>query len=118
MTDASVVAPSATIEATTAEEAEEEDARTAATPARTGAISLVRTAGKASLVRATGGSSLVRIDLRATQLCLLYLHHRGGMTTITRTRGLGASRSLAPSLASWVALRPQPPTVCLQAVRS
>ena len=45
-------APSATIEATAAEVAEEEDAGTNATIARSGATILVRTASRTCLVRA------------------------------------------------------------------
>lgn len=68
-TDASVVAPSATTEATALEEDEADDAGTTATPARTGATSLVRTAGKASLARAPGGISVARtVDMSPTYL--------------------------------------------------
>ena len=110
MTGASVDAPSAMIEAMVAELAEVEDAGMDATFVRSGATSLTRTAGRTSLARATRGSSLVRTALRATQLCLLCLHHQGGMNIITRTRGPGASRSLRPLPASWAAHRPRLPT--------
>ena len=65
-TGASVIALSATIEATVAEEAEVEDAEMAVTIVRSGATSLARTAGRASLTRAPGETSLVRTVLRAT----------------------------------------------------
>lgn len=47
--------------------------------------------------------SLVRIALKATQASLLCHLSQGGMKTIIRTKGLGASRSRAQSLASWAA---------------
>ena len=97
---ASVDALSATIEATTAEEAEVEDAGTTAALAKSGMTSLARTAGRASLVRAPGGISLARRILRASLAFLYYLHHQEGMMTTSRTRGLGASESLVPTLAS------------------
>ena len=107
---ASVDAPSATIEATTTEVAEVEDAGTDMTIVRSGATILGRTAGRANLARAPGRSSLARIALRAMAVFLHYLHHQEGTNTITRTRGPGASKSLKPLPASWAAHRPQPPT--------
>src|SRR4051812_17770442 len=96
-----VDALSAMIGATAEEEDEPEDARTTMALARSGATSLVRIAGKASLfARAPGEISLVRTDLRATPASLRCHHHQGGTTTTTRTKGLAASRSLAPSPAS------------------
>ena len=96
-----------------AEEEEEvaDDGKTMAF-ARNGVIALARTAGRTSLAREVGGISLVRTALKATQASLLCHHCQGGMKTITRTRGLGASRSRAQSLASWAALRPQPLSAC------
>ena len=76
--------------------------------AKGGVTDLARTAGRTSLARGVGGISLVRIAHKATQASLLCHHHQGGMKTSIRTRGLGASRSRAQSLASWAALRPQP----------
>ena len=92
-----------------AEEEEEaaDDGKTVAF-ARDGVTALARTAGRTSLTREVGGISLVRIALKATQASLLCHHRQVGMKTITRMRGLGASRSRARSLASWAALRPQP----------
>ena len=85
----------------TAEEVEEvEDDGTTMALAKCGVTGLARTAGR------IGGIGLVRIAHRAMRAFLLYHHRQGGMTTMTR--GLGASRSRAQSLASWVARRPQP----------
>ena len=92
-------APSATTGATAEEEDVVADAGTTVARARSGATSLVRTAGRISLVR---------IVLRATLAFLHYRHHQEGMTTTIKTRGLGASRSRAQSPASWAAHRPQP----------
>ena len=89
------------------EEEVEDDGKTVAL-AKGGVTDLARTAGRTSLAREAGGISLVRISLKATQASLLCHHHRGGIKTIIRTKGLGASRSRAQSLASWVARRPQP----------
>ena len=75
--------------------------------AKGGMTDLARTAGRTSLARKVGGISLVRTARKATQASLLCHHRRGGMKTIIRTRGLGASRSRAQS-ASWAALKPQP----------
>ena len=60
--------------------AEEEDvvadAGTTLARARSGAIVLLRTAGRIILARAHGGTSLVRIVLRATPVFLRYRHHQ------------------------------------------
>ena len=106
--DVSADAPSAMIGAMAEEEEEVEDDGKTVALAKGGVTDLARTAGRTSLAREVGGNSLVRIALKATQASLLCHHHQGGMKTITRTRGLGASRSRAQSLASWAALRPQP----------
>ena len=101
-----------------AEEEEEvaDDGRTVAF-ARDGMTALARTAGRTSLAREVGGTSLARevgetslarIAHKAMRASLLCHHSQGGTKTITGTRGLGASRSRAQSLASWAALRPQP----------
>ena len=79
--------------------------------ARSGATSLVRTAGRIILARAPGETSLVRIALRATPVFPRCRHRQEGMTTTIKTRGLGASRSRALSPASWAELRPQPLSV-------
>ena len=92
------------------EEDEAEDAGTTAVPVRNGATGLARTTGRTSLVRASRGTSLLRTVLRAMLVSLLCRHSQEGTMTTIRMRGLGASRSLAPSPASWVALRPQPPS--------
>ena len=101
-------APSATIGAMAEEEEEVEDDGKTGALAKGGATDLARTAGRISLAREAGGISLARIAHKATRASLLCHHHRGGMKTIIRTRGLGASRSRARSLASWAALRPRP----------
>ena len=116
--DTSVDAPIATIGATAEEEEDVEDDGTTKALARSGVtdltsiagrtslarglggISLMRTAGRASLVRVPGEISLARTALRATLAFPHCCHHQEGMMTTTRTRGLGASRSLVPSLAS------------------
>ena len=103
---ASVDASSTMIEAMAVEEARVEDAGMTALPARSGATSLVRTTGKASLARAPRETIPVKTILRALLASLRCHHHQEGTTTTTRTRGLWASRSLAPLPASWVALRP------------
>ena len=101
-------APSAATGAMAEEEEEvEDDGKTVALP-KDGVTDLARTAGRTSLAREVGGISLVKIARKATHAFLLYRHYQEGMTTIIRTRGLGASRSRAQSLASWAALRPQP----------
>lgn len=103
-----VDAPSATIEATVAEVAEEEDDGTIVTVVRSGVTSLATGAG---------GSSLARIDLRAMQPYLHCLHRQEGRKITTRTRGLGASKSLGPLPASWAARRPQLPTASSSSLR-
>ena len=93
-------APSATTGAMAEEEEEVEDDGKTVALAKGGATDLARTAGRISLTREVGGISLVRIALKATQASLLCHHRRGGMKTIIRTRGLGASWSRVQSLAS------------------
>ena len=82
------------------EEDEVEDTGTTATATRTGAICLMRTAGRASLARVPGGISLVRTVLRATLAFLRCRHRQEGMMITTKMMELGASSSLWPSLAS------------------
>ena len=106
--DISADAPTAATGAMDEEEEEVEDNGKTVALAKGGVTDLVRTAGRTSLAREVGGISLVRTTLKSMQASLLCHHRRGGMKTITRTRGLGASRSRAQSLASWAALRPQP----------
>ena len=101
-------APSAMIGAMAEEEEEVEDDGKTVALAKGGMTDLARIAGRTSLTREAGGISLVRIARTATQASLLCHRRQGGMKTITRTRGLGASRSRAQSLASQAALRPQP----------
>jgi hypothetical protein len=100
--------PSATTVAKATEETAVEAAGTTVTPARTGAISLVRTAGRASLATALGVTSPARTVLTAMLAFLCCRHLQGEMTTTAKMMGLGASRSHARSLASWVVLRPPP----------
>ena len=104
----SVDARSAMIGAMAEAEQEAEDDGTTVALAKGGVTDLARSAGRTSLARGVGGISLVRTALKATQAPLLCHHRQGGMKTITRTRGLGASRSRAQSLTSWAVLRPQP----------
>ena len=89
------------------EEEVEDDGKTVAL-AKGGVTDLARTAGRTSLASEVGGISLARTALKATQASLLCHRRQGGMKTITRTRGLGASRSRPQSPACWAALRPQP----------
>ena len=100
--------PSATTGAMDKEEEEVEDDGKTVALAKGGVTDLARIAGRTSLAREAGGISLVRIARPATQASLLYCHHQEGTKTNIKTRGLGASRSRAQSLASWVARRPQP----------
>ena len=100
-------ASSATTGATAEEEEEVEDDGKTVALAKGGVADLARTTGRTSLAREVGGISLVRTALKATQASLLCHHRQGGMKTITRTRGAGASRSRVQSLASWAALKPQ-----------
>ena len=100
------------LSATTGAMAEEEeevvdDGKTVAL-AKGGETDLARIAGRTSLAREAREISLVRIALRAMQASLLCHHHRGGMKTIIRTKGLGASRSPARLPASWAGRKPQP----------
>ena len=92
-----------------AEEEEEvaDDGKTVAL-AKGSVTDLARTVGRTSLAREVGGISLVRMTRKATQASLLCHHHQGAMKTSIRTRGLGASRSHAQSLASWAAPKPRP----------
>ena len=101
-------APSAATGAMAEEEEEVEDDGKTVALAKGGVTDLARTAGRTSLARGLGGTNLARIAHRATQASLLCHHHRGGMKTIIRTKGLGASRSHVLSLASWAELKPQP----------
>ena len=114
--DVSAGAPSATIGAMAEEEEEVEDDGKTVALARGGVTDLARTTGRTSLVREVGGTRLARevggisltsITHKATRASLLCHHSRGGMKTIIRTRGLGASRSRVLSLASWAELKPQ-----------
>ena len=107
--DVSADAPSAATGAIAEDEEEVADDGKIEALAKGGVTDLVRTAGRTSLTRELGEISLVRIAHKATQAFLLCHHHRQeGITTIIGTRGLGASRSRAQSLASWAAPRPQP----------
>ena len=117
MSGASVDALSAATGAMAKEEEEvEDDGKTMALAkggvtdfARTtGRTSLVREVGETHLARGVGGISLARIAHKAMRASLLCHHSQGGMKTITRTRGLEASRSCVQSLASWVAHKPWP----------
>ena len=110
-------APSAGTGAMAEEEEEVEDDGKTVALAKGGVTDLARTAGRTSLVREVGGTHLARgvgginlvtIAVKATQASLLCHVSRGVMKTIIRTKGLGASRSHAQSLASWVAPKPQP----------
>ena len=105
--DASVDAPSATTEAT-AEEDMVADAGMTVAHARSGATGLVRTSGRTCLVKVPGVISLARIILRE-MLGFLHCRHQEGTTTTAKTMGLGASKSLMLSSASWEVLRPRPP---------
>ena len=106
--DVSADAPSATTGAMVEEEEEVADDGKTVALAKGGVTDLARTASRTSLAREVGGVSLARIAHKAMRASLLCHHSRGGMKTIIRTRGLGASRSRAQSLASWAVLRPQP----------
>ena len=101
---------SAAIGAMAEEEEEVEDDGTTEALAKSGVTDLARITGRTSLARGLGGISLTRTALRATQAFLLCHHRQEGMMITTRMRGLGASRSHVLSLASWVVLRPLPPT--------
>ena len=110
-------APSATTGAMAEEEEEVEDDGKTVVLVKGGVTDLARIAGRTSLVREVGGTrltrevggtSLARITHKAMRASLLYHHSQGGTKTIIRTRGLGASRSRAQSLASWAELKPQP----------
>ena len=113
--EGSANAPSAMTGAMAEEEEEVEDDGKTVALAKGGVTDLARTAGRTRHAREVGGINLMRIARKATQASLLCHHRRGGMKTIIRTRGLGASRSRVQSLASWAAPRPSL-TVHLQAV--
>ena len=100
--------PSATTVAMAEEEEEVADDGKTVALAKGGVTDLARIAGRTSLAREAGETSLVRIARTAMHAFLLYRHRQGGTKTNIKTRGLGASRSRAQSLASWVARRPQP----------
>ena len=106
--DVSADAPSATIGAMTEEEEEVADDGKTVALAKGGVTDLARIACRTSLTREAGGISLVRIARTAMQAFLLCRHCQGGTKTNIKTRELGASRSRARSLTSWVARRPQP----------
>ena len=106
--DVSAEAPSATTGAMVEEEEEVADDGKTVALAKGGVTDLARITGRTSLAREAGEISLVRIVRAATQAFLLCRHRQGGTKTNIRTRGLGASRSRAQSLASSVARRPQP----------
>ena len=89
--------------ATTGDMAEEEEE-----VANDGKTVALAKGGVTDLAREAGEISLMRIACTATQAFLLCRHHQGGTKTNIKTRGLGASRSLAQSLASWATPRPQP----------
>jgi hypothetical protein len=75
----------------------------------TGRIGLVRPPGETSLVRALGVTCPVRTGRRATLDFLLCHHRQEGTKIDTKMMGLGASRNLVPSLASWAVHRSQRP---------
>ena len=101
-------APTATTGATAEEEEEVVDDGKTVALTKGGVTNLVGIARRTSLAREVGGISVVRIARTATHASLLYRHHQEGTKTNIKTRGLGASRSRAQSLASWVEHRPQP----------
>ena len=98
--DASVDAPSVMTGTMAEEEEEVEDDGVTEALAGSGVNDLARIAGRTSLARRLGGISLARIACRATQAFHLCHHRQEGMTTIIKTRGLGASRSHMLALAS------------------
>ena len=106
--DVTVDAPRAT-PGVVAEEKEEvaDDGKTVAL-AKGGVTDLARITGRTSLAREVGEVSLVRIACTAMQAFLLCHHRQGGTKASIKTRRLGASRSRAQSLPSWVERRPQP----------
>ena len=109
--DVSADAPSATTGAMAKEEEEVEDDGKNVALAKGGVTDLARIAGRTSLAREAGEISLVRIARTATQAFLLCRHRQGGTKTNIKMRWLGASRSRAQSLTSWVARRPQPHSI-------
>jgi hypothetical protein len=58
-------------------------------------------------MRVPGGISLVRTVHKAMLAFLRCHHHQEGTTTVTKMMGLGASKNLVMSPASWATLRPQ-----------
>ena len=100
--------PSAAIGAMAGEEEEVEDDGKTVALAKGGVTDLARIACRTSLAREAGEISLVRITHMATQAFPLCRHRQGGTKTNIKTRELGASKSHAQSLASWVEHRPQP----------
>ena len=106
--DVSADAPSATTGAMAEEEEEVADDGKTLALAKGGVTDLARITGRTNLAREAGEVSLVRIARTATQAFLICRHRQGGTKTNIKTRELGASRSCARSLASWVAHRPQP----------
>ena len=97
---ASADAPSATTGAMAEEEEEVDDDGKTVALAKGGVTDLARIIGRTSLRRRPGGISLVRTTHRVTQAFLLCRLRQEGMTTITMTRGLGASRNRVLSPAS------------------
>ena len=106
--DVSADAPNATTWAMVEEEEEVADDGKTVSLAKGGVTDLARITGRTSLAREAREISLVRIARTAMQAFLLCHHRQGGTKTNIKMRGLGASRSRAQSLASWVARRPQP----------
>ena len=90
-----------------AEEEVEDDGTTMAL-AKGGVTGLARTTGRTSLMRELGEISLARIARKGTQASLRCRRSQGEMKTVTRTRGLGASRNRVQLPASWAELKPQP----------
>ena len=100
---ASADAPSAMTGAMAEEEEEVADDGKTVALAKGGVTDLARITGRTSLAREAREVSLVGTARTVTQAFLLCRHRQGGTKTNIRTRGLGASRSRAQSLASWVA---------------
>ena len=106
--DMSADAPSATTGAMAEEEEEMADDGKTVALAKGGVTDLARIAGRTRLAREAGGISLARIARKVMQASLRCRRSQGEMRTVIRTRGLGASRSRAQSLASWAAHKPRP----------
>ena len=79
--------------ATDEEEEGTQDAGKTAAHVKGGATNLARIAGRTRLAREAGGISLARIACKVTQASLRYRCGQGGMRTVIRTKGLGASRN-------------------------